>query len=125
MLKGIVIHGDGVGKRLGYPTANLDIKKEKIKLSPGVYAARAVLNGKKYNASLVIQSVSARLGELRRTRVFKVEVHLLDYVGENFYGASLEVAPMEKVSDVMPFETEEKLKKKISSDVNKIKKILE
>lgn len=113
MISGKVIHGDGVGKRLGYPTANLDIKKEKIKLSPGVYAARAVLNGKKYNASLIIQK-----------KIWKVEVHLLDYVGEDFYGAVLEVEPVEKVSEIVQFDNKKWLIKKISGDVNKIKKIL-
>ena len=113
MLKGKVIHGDGVGKRLGYPTANLDIKKDKIKLSPGVYAAWAILNNKKYNASLVIQE-----------KIFKVEVHLLDYVGEDFYGADLEVEVVEKVSEIAPFESEKELIEKIRKDTEKVKLIL-
>ncbi|MBI4993085.1 MAG: riboflavin kinase [Candidatus Magasanikbacteria bacterium] len=112
-ISGEVIHGDGVGKRLGYPTANLDIKKEKIKLSPGVYAARAVLNTKKYNASLVIQE-----------KIFKVEVHLLDYTGEDFYGAYLEVEPVEKVSKIVPFKSEGELIKKIAEDTKKVKLLL-
>ncbi|OGH73102.1 MAG: hypothetical protein A2921_00900 [Candidatus Magasanikbacteria bacterium RIFCSPLOWO2_01_FULL_43_20b] len=112
-MKGEVIHGDGVGKKLGYPTANLDIKKEKIKLSPGVYAARAVLNAKKYNASLVIQE-----------KVWKVEVHLLDYVGEDFYGAYLEVAVVEKVSELIPFKTEKELIEKIERDIRKVREVL-
>lgn len=112
-IKGHVIHGDGVGKRLGYPTANLDISKDKIKLSPGVYAARAVLNGKKYKASLVIQE-----------KIWKVEVHLLDYVGEDFYGADLEVEAVEKVSEIVPFKSEDELIKKIGEDMEKVKIIL-
>jgi len=113
MIVGEVIHGDGVGKRLGYPTANLDISKEKMKLSPGVYAARAILNTKKYNASLVIQE-----------KVFKVEVHLLDYVGDDFYGDYLEVEAVEKVSEIVPFKTEKKLIEKIGRDVEKVREVL-
>ena len=113
MIGGKVIRGDGVGRKLGYPTANLDISKEKIKLSPGVYAARAFLEKKKYNASLIIQE-----------KVFKVEVHLLDYIGEDFYGARLEVEPVEKVSEIVPFETEGELIKKIGEDMEKVEETL-
>jgi len=111
MLKSIVVHGNGIGKQLGFPTANLNIKKEDVNLSPGVYIAKAILSGNNFLASLTILE----------NPVFKFEVHLLDYVGEDFYGKSLEVEIGEKISDLVKFKDEEELILKIKEDIEKIK----
>jgi len=108
MFSGVVVHGDGVGKDFGYPTANIEI--EKINLADGVYAAFVWLNKKKYQAILVIMS-----------RVDKVEVHLFNYKGEDFYGEEIEVEQLEKVSEIVSLDSFDELKKKILADVQKVK----
>ena len=113
MFGGIIIHGDHVGKGLGFPTANLDVKKSDIKLGPGVYACYAWLNKKKYQSALAIQSTT-----------WKVEVHLLDYDGEDFYGKYLEVEPVQKVSEMQEFGSEADLRGKIKEDVEKVRELL-
>ncbi len=115
MLKGKVIHGDGIGQQLGFPTANLNIKKNDIDLSAGVYIAKVWLNKKEYLASLTILEKP----------VFKFEIHLLNYVGEDFYGEELLVDVGEKVSELEKFESREELKEKIKNDLNKIRKMRE
>jgi riboflavin kinase / FMN adenylyltransferase len=112
MISGIVIHGDHIGKKLGYPTANLNIEKKDCKLSPGVYAAKAVLEKKEYQAALAIQE-----------KVWKVEVHLLDYVGEDFYGVCLEVEPVAKVAEMEGFTGQDSLVEKIKNDVDKVREV--
>lgn len=106
---GEVIHGDGVGKKFGFPTANLDISIQKTGLAAGVYATYAFLNKKKYQAALAIQE-----------KLEKVEVHLLDYAGPDFYGEYLEVEPLRRVSGMESCETREELIAKIKKDVEKI-----
>jgi FAD synthase len=109
MFSGIVIKGDGVARKLGYPTANLSIGPKDTKLKDGIYAAFAVIAKKKYEAALVVHS-SAN----------KVEVHLFDYTGKDIYGSRLSVDAVQKVSEIerMP---EGELKKKIDNDIRLIR----
>jgi len=112
MLAGIVIHGDKIGKTLGYPTANLNVEKKDCKLSPGVYAVEVILDRKKYQGALAIQE-----------KKWKVEVHILDYSGEDFYGKYVEVEPVKKVSEMEGFTGQDSLVEKIKSDVEKVREI--
>lgn len=111
MLKGKVIHGDGVGKQLGFPTANLDIIKKEIDLKSGVYVGYSFLAGKKYLSSITI---------LEKPK-FKFEVHLLDYVGDDFYNKFLEVKVGNKVSELGSFKNRKDLISKIQKDLEKIR----
>ena len=112
MINGFVIHGDGIGKKLGFPTANLDIKKESCSLASGIYAGKTCLNKKEYFAALVIQE-----------KVWKVEVYLLDYEGEDFYGDYLSVEIIEKVGELEDFKGSDNLIKKIGDEVDKVKEV--
>ncbi len=111
MFGGIIIRGEGVGRQLGYPTANLDVDPKKIKLRDGVYAARATVRNQIYQAALVIQ---------RKKR--KVEVYLLDWSGDNLYGLYLEVEPIQKVSEIEARAGDE-LKEKIAHDIILVKEV--
>lgn len=109
MIVGTVIHGDGVGKQLGYPTANLDVDTKKIAYSAGVYAAKAVFDTSEYDAALVINKDRDKL-----------EVHLFGYEHDDFYGESLSVDPIQKVSEIEEWESEEALLAKIHNDITMI-----
>jgi len=112
MFTGKVIHGDGVGKELGYPTANLDTHVDNLGVVSGVYAAEVSLQGKEYRAALVID-----------TDIPKIEVFLFDYSGDGFYDTVLHVEPIQKVSDVAPFENRADLIEKIDQDIQKVKNV--
>ena len=113
MISGIIIHARGVGKTLGYPTANLDCTKKEIKLPQGVYAAWADLDGKRYKGGLVIVDDP-----------WRVEVHLIDYIGDNIYGKLLGVEPVQKVSEIEFYESSEELIKKIEHDIGLVMQVL-
>lgn len=113
MFGGIVVHGDGYGKRLGYPTANLNISAKDTKCSPGIYAAHAVLKKQSYKSALVIDKTHN-----------KVEVYLFDYEGGDFYGLHLDVDPIQKVSELEWYDSEEELKQKIEADVKLVREVL-
>ena len=111
MFSGMVIKGKGIGKKLGFPTANLDTTKDKINLQTGIYAAKVLLNQKKYHGTLVFQ-----------TEPLMIEAHLMDYKGPDFYGAVLKVKPIQKISEMVVVKTQKQLKEKIKKDIKKAKK---
>ena len=113
MLSSVVVTGDGVGKKFGYPTANLQIRRSQVTVSPGVYAARATLERVVYRAALII-----------RAEPWKIEVHLLNYNGPDFYGAFLTVDPIQKISELESYESTGELKEKIAADLKLIDEFL-
>lgn len=114
MFSGKVIKGDGIGKMLGCPTANLDMSPEKTRLREGVYAGFAWFDHVTYKAGI---SVNHARG--------KVEVHLLDYSGDDFYGQMLAAEAVQQVSRMEPLESVRELKEKIQRDIVVIRAVLE
>lgn len=113
MFSGNVIHGDGMGAKYGYPTANLDTKPKDTNLKIGVYAGYAWHRNKKYPAAIVLQN-----------NPWKVEVHLLGYAGD-LHGEELTVDAIERVSEVEKHDSEEELTAKIRHDIGLVKTLLE
>lgn len=109
---GRVIHGEKIGRTLGYPTANIDITAEALPLEAGVYASYVTVEGKQYQGALVILSTP-----------WKVEVHIIDMPPHDLYGEMISLEVKQKVSDIIRFESVDALKKKISDDVLLIRKI--
>src|SRR3989338_8911903 len=110
MFQGTVIRGDGIGRTIGYPTANLDIPPMKTGLADGVYAARASVFGNTYGAALVIQHEAK-----------KVEVHMVGYAGNDCYGETLYVETVQKISDIEKKDGEE-LRQKIARDIEAVQR---
>lgn len=110
ILKGKVQPGLGIGKKLGYPTANLECDKSQYP-APGVYVARCMLDGVVHDAVVVVGARQERGKPL-------IEVHFFDFVGD-LWGKELEVDVFEKVSEIQKFEDESKLLQKIKEDVKK------
>lgn len=113
MIEGRVITGLGEGRKLGFPTANLDTESD---LEGGVYAALVIFRGKKYPAALMIG------GDFGTDKKRKVEVHLLDQDRE-LVGEELEVEVVQKVSDMKKVESPEALLAKVEDDISMIRKI--
>lgn len=108
-LSGRVMHGDGRGRLLGFPTANLAVRP-RVALS-GVYAVDVRLDAEKSVPGI------ANLG--RRPTVggesARLEVHLLDFSG-NLYRRRLEVSFLHKLRDERRFDSLEKLTSQIHVD---------
>lgn len=103
-ISGIVIEGDHYGRKLGFPTVNLDTKDELPKV--GVYSGLAILDNKEYRAGILINPNG------------KVEAHLLKYSGDA-YGKMVTLTTGEFLRDFKKFETEEELKTQIEKDLEK------
>lgn len=117
-IAGPVIAGDRLGRRLGFPTANLDVTG--LVLPPdGVYAGCVKWNGHFYRAALNIGCrPTVAPGPPRR----RVEVHLLDFDGD-LYGAELEVEVGEKLRAEQKFASLDELRAQIARDVAAVRAI--
>jgi riboflavin kinase/FMN adenylyltransferase len=83
---GVVVHGDKIGRTIGYPTANLQYtNSDKIHLGHGVYAATASVNSRVVNGMLSI----GHRPTLDRSEE-KVEINLFDF-DRDLYGQDLEI----------------------------------
>ncbi len=84
--EGVVLHGDQIGRKLGFPTANLAYTDvDKIQLGEGVYAIQITVNNKIKNGML---SVGKRptLDDI----IERIEVNIFDFDGD-IYGKKLKV----------------------------------
>ena len=117
-LAAAVVQGDQLGRKLGFPTANLDVKG--MMLPPnGVYAVRAQVGERWFRAVLNIgmrPTVSSAVPELR------VEVHLLGF-DEEIYGQEMEITFVERLRDEQKFASLDALKEQISEDVHSAERL--
>lgn len=111
-LAATVVKGDQLGRKLGFPTANLDVSGMVVPPN-GVYAARAKVGERWLRAVLNIgrrPTISSPVPELR------VEAHLLRF-DEELYGAELELTLVERLRDEQKFPSLDALKDQIARDV--------
>jgi len=107
-INGNVIKGDKKGTELGFPTANIEVKDG---LEKGVFAGFIEYEGRQYMSAFF---VGERKGVL--------EAHLLDYSGD-LYGKNLIAKVVKKIRDILPYESDEKMKEIIEKDIKNTKKI--
>ena len=117
---GTVVKGQGIGKSLGYPTANIEVKS-KFKLIPhtGIYGVRTVVGGRAYNALLYIGKRPTIQAYNNQT----IEVHLLDF-NKDIYGDKLKVELIKFIREDTEFENLNELKKQMKKDEFEWRKVL-
>ncbi|MCQ2744527.1 MAG: hypothetical protein MJ230_07025, partial [bacterium] len=108
-IEGIVIEGQKLGRKLGFPTANINYPPEIIKLPYGVYKAEvmdmpAVLN---WGVKPTVNGIKPI-----------VEVYIPNFNGD-LYGKKLRVKFIKKIRDEIKFSSIEELKIQIKKDINK------
>jgi riboflavin kinase/FMN adenylyltransferase len=111
-ISGRVVAGDGVGRKLGFPTANLDAAG--LVLPPnGVYLGIAKIGTKSQPVAL---NIGFRPTLATGGPQLRVEAHLLNFTGD-LYGQELEIGIGEKLRDERKFGSLEELKAQIARDV--------
>ncbi len=116
-IRGMVTHGAGRGRKIGFPTANVDAI-DTLTPSPGVYAGFAWVDKESHFAAIHI-GTNPTFGE----QVLKVEVHLLDYDG-SLYGKPIEVDFVDRLRDICPFDSPQQLQTQIQTDITNTRKTL-
>jgi riboflavin kinase / FMN adenylyltransferase len=109
--EGEVIHGDKIGREIGYPTANLKSSdEEKIAMGDGIYAVYADVDGQQYKGMM---SIGFRPTVNGRTRV--TEVNLFDFKQE-IYGKTIRVYVKKYLRSEVKFDDLEALKEQLHRD---------
>lgn len=118
---GSVVHGAGIGRDLGFPTANVCLH-DNMKLLPadGVYAVRVVCGERRYKGVMNIGVKPTVSDASART----IEVHILDFYGD-IYGHEIVIEVLRFIRGEMSFGSVDALRCRIEADVEMVKEDLE
>lgn len=122
-LLGDVVHGKGLGHRLGFPTANLDPHNEVLP-PRGVYAVIARLPGQARPRGGMLNLGWNPTVETSRPPRPAIEVHLFDFSGD-LYGRAIEVFFIARVRGERRFPDLESLRRAIARDERVARSILD
>jgi riboflavin kinase/FMN adenylyltransferase len=113
-LTGTVVHGDGLGRGLGFPTANLRLHEEKCVPALGIYAVWARVSGsREWLPGAMSVGIRPTFGGQVRT----LEVYLLDWSGD-LYGVDLDVEFVDWLRPELKFDGPDALVEAIRDDVH-------
>ena len=118
-LNGKVIKGNGVGRTIKYPTANIEIK-EIYKLIPpkGVYLVKIYLGENEFSGMMNIGN-RPTINGLNQT----IEVHIFNF-DKDIYGKNLKVCFLKKIRKEKKFDSLPSLKSQLKKDEENCKRIL-
>lgn len=121
---GRVVHGRALGRKLGFPTANLNLQHE-LHPPPGVYACRVRLvgRGEGPEGRPAVANIGAR-PTIEAGAAPNIEVHLLDWSGD-LYGERLEVLFTARLRAERRFDGLDELRRQIRRDVQAAREVLE
>jgi riboflavin kinase / FMN adenylyltransferase len=117
-LAGKVVTSDKRGRALGFPTANLEIRRQQALPEYGVYATITQVDGKRFLSATNI-GTRPTFGEGKKL----VETHLLNYQG-SLYDKNIRVEFVQKLRDEKCFASPEELKTQIKKDIRKVEALL-
>ena len=118
-LTGKVVKGDGLGKKINYPTANIFIE-ENYKIIPkdGVYLVETIIKDKLFKGMMNIGH-RPTIG----TNVKSIEVHLFNF-NEDIYGQVISIKMISKIRDEKKFSSIQALKEQLVKDENYCLKLI-
>ena len=110
-----IVKGKQKGRELGFPTANMQISSQKMKMKSGVYLTLSIINGKVYPA---ITNVGAQ-------PTFDGENHVIETYFKGFngdlYDKILSVYFVDYIRDIKRFDSVEQLKEQLKKDLELLK----
>jgi riboflavin kinase/FMN adenylyltransferase len=115
---GTVTHGDNLGKKIGFPTANLSAHSEQFPPN-GVYAAEAQIDGELHRGVINL-GVRPTVSEGKSERV--LEIHLFDF-NRDIYGVDVEVRFLKFLRPEKKFESLDALVQQIHQDVEQARQL--
>lgn len=114
--RGVIVPGEQRGRRLGYPTLNIELAPGRKLLPPeGVYAVRAQSARGTFDGMMNLGS-RPTFGDLDST----VEVHLFDVSGD-WYGESVSISLIRRLRDTVRFESVDALVAQLARDASDAK----
>ncbi len=119
-VRGLVVRGDGRGRQLGFPTANLAVaSSEKLIPAAGIYAIRGITRTGSFGGALHLGPRPTFVGSPPT-----IELHLLGFDGD-LYGEEIRVDFVRRLRDVRPFDSVAALVAQMREDVEDARRVLE
>ncbi len=106
--KANVVKGEGRGRKIGLPTANLD--KLNLPLNFGVYKVKVILNNKEY-LGLLHYGFKKTFNNIKSTEL------LIKGFNQDIYGAEIIVEVIKKIREIKKFKNKTDFKKQIKKDL--------
>ena len=118
-IRGIVVKGDGIGKKMNFPTANIKIE-DNMKLVPkdGVYAGKAIIENHEFKGMINIGFRPTLEGKLKR-----IEINIFDMT-KDIYGKSLKIIFINRIRNEIKFDNLKKLELQLVNDKKEALKII-
>jgi len=115
-LHGVVVHGNGVGRKIGFPTANIQPEStEKILPKNGVYVASVRTEQMEWKPAMLNIGTNPTLGN----REITIEVHIPSFSGD-LYGQSMDIQFLRYIREEKQFDNLSQLQKQIAEDIRSI-----
>lgn len=112
MLEGEVVHGRQIGRKIGFPTANMKYDTNMIIPKDGVYYTNVCVNNKVYRGITSIGFNPTVNGEK-----MTIETNILDF-NKDIYGQNIKVYFVKKIRDNKKFDSIEQLKEELTRNKN-------
>lgn len=120
VLTGKIVHGKGLGRTVGMPTANLQYDDKSVLPECGVYATRIIRNEKSYKGVTNIGTRPSVDGECYIT----VETYIIDFE-EDIYGETVRLEIHDFLRPIQKFDGIEEVYAQVKKDIEKAKKYLD
>ncbi|AHG60220.1 bifunctional riboflavin kinase/FAD synthetase [Buchnera aphidicola] len=118
---GKVVHGNAIGRRIGYPTANISLKKYSF-LKNGVYAVKVRYLSNQICTGICNIGIKKNFFSTKKNRI--LEVYLFDQ-NINLYGKYIEVILYKRIRDEKIFISTKELQNQIYQDILIVKNFFE
>lgn len=117
---GIVVQGDGRGRALGFPTANMSITTDAV-LAQGIWASWCRLKGETtWRRGALHVGPRPTFADDR----LSVELHILDFPDRDLYGEELAFTFVAPIREVEQFDSENELQMAIEADCKRARQLL-
>ncbi len=115
-IEGMVIHARKLGRTIGFPTANIELKESMIIPKRGIYATQVYIEDKVYMGATNIGFNPTVNG-----KKISIETNILDF-DKDIYGKTIKLEFLERIRDEKKFKDLNELKTQLKMDTNYIYK---
>lgn len=113
-VEGIVVHGKKLGRKIGYPTANINVDSDKAVPAKGVYETEVDVDG-----NIFIGATNVGNNPTVNDKTLRVESYLVGFEGD-LYGKTIKIRFIRRLRDEIKFDSVDKLVEQMSKDVKNI-----
>ena len=119
-ISGMVVHGDGRGRHINIPTANINYPVEKLMPANGIYATWAWVEGERLRGAT---NIGINPTFTPDKKVASLETHLLDF-DRDLYGQQVKLEFVARLREERKFQSVQELLEQINRDIAQTRLIL-